>query len=215
MSMHRPLSLAALVVLLCLASSPPAPAKNKACAGVSKKCTTDTTYDKTIDGTAYSCYDCKQVLCKNDGNGGISGTSTSSVCTEKATTFQPTSTDSQFGGHDRMAPERRPRPRPTNTRRPHNNETSPVAAPKTAPVNQRKPHKPAPVSKGARADSGSNKRESATTGTLSFDEADALFGKRTTARSTKPAKPAATPTPRSEPGPTPPGTTIAYPAHSE
>lgn len=71
---------------------------NSACAGISEKCTKDKPYDKTIGGKAYSCYDCKQALCKDGGNGGLAGTKTSSVCTEKATTIEPVSQDDQFRG---------------------------------------------------------------------------------------------------------------------
>lgn len=191
MNMHRLLAFTALVVLMSMASSSPALAASKACNGISKKCTADKPYDKTIDGTAYSCYDCKQALCKNGGSGGLSGTSTSSVCTEKPRASQPTTTESQFNGHERMAPERRPRPRPGRAQLPHSKGASPAAVPK--------PAKPAPVSHGAQGASGGSKRESAASTTLSFDEADALFGKRTTGQSTKPAKPATASTPRSKP----------------
>jgi hypothetical protein len=68
-------------------------AKAEACAGISEKCTKDVLYDKTIGGTVYSCYDCKQALCKDGGTGGLAGTKTSSVCTEKATVFVPIDDD--------------------------------------------------------------------------------------------------------------------------
>lgn len=71
---------------------------NSACAGISEKCTKDKPYDKTISGTSYSCYDCKQALCKDGGKGGLAGTKTSSVCTEKASTFEPASQDDLFRG---------------------------------------------------------------------------------------------------------------------
>lgn len=87
-------------------------AADEACAGVTQKCTKDKTYDKPINGSVYSCYDCKQALCKDGGNGGISGTTTSSVCTEKATTFRPISLDDQLRGGDTLAPK------PTASRRP-------------------------------------------------------------------------------------------------
>lgn len=101
-------------LLLFISASVPimATAADEACAGVSQKCTKDQTYDKTIDGTVYSCYECKQALCKDEGNGGISGTATSSVCTAKATTFRPISLDDQSRGGDTMAP------RPVVPRRP-------------------------------------------------------------------------------------------------
>jgi len=80
-----------------------------ACAGVSQKCTKDTTYDKTIGGTIYSCYDCKQALCKDGGTGGLAGTKTTSVCTEKATTFTPlTDDDLANDAPDVLAPENDP-----------------------------------------------------------------------------------------------------------
>jgi hypothetical protein len=99
------------LLLLALASVP-AMAKDEACAGVTQKCTQDEPYEKTIGGLIYSCYDCKQTLCKDGGNGGIAGTATSSVCTEKATTFRPISRDDQSRGGDRLAP------RPAASRRP-------------------------------------------------------------------------------------------------
>ena len=60
--------------------------KPVACTGISKKCTKDITFDKTIDGKAYSCYECKQTLCKSGGSGGIAGSQTSSVCELKTST---------------------------------------------------------------------------------------------------------------------------------
>ncbi len=61
-------------------------AKPKACAGVSKTCTTDVRFDKTIEGEIYSCYECKQVVCKSGGSGPIAGTETSTVCETKTPT---------------------------------------------------------------------------------------------------------------------------------
>lgn len=105
-------SFAALLLFISASVPIMATAADEACAGVSQKCTKDQTYDKTIDGTVYSCYECKQALCKDGGNGGISGTATSSVCTAKATTFRPISLDDQSRGSDAMAP------RPVLPRRP-------------------------------------------------------------------------------------------------
>jgi hypothetical protein len=63
-------------------------------------------YDKTIGGTVYSCYDCKQALCKDGGTGGLAGTKTSSVCTEKATVFIPSDDDDLANdAPTEMAPE--------------------------------------------------------------------------------------------------------------
>ncbi len=59
-------------------------AKPAACTGVSKTCTENDRFDKTIDGQEYSCYSCKQVVCKSGGSGPIAGTETSSVCESKA-----------------------------------------------------------------------------------------------------------------------------------
>lgn len=103
----------AAFLLLTLVTVPiMASAADEACAGVTQKCTKDKTYDKTINGSVYSCYDCKQALCKDGGNGGISGTATSSVCTEKATTFQPISLDRQSRGGETLAPKTRTSSRP-------------------------------------------------------------------------------------------------------
>ncbi len=88
--------LAAVTILAFAASallSTEAWAKPEACAGVSQKCTKDVLFDKTIGGTVYSCYECKQALCKDGGSGGLAGTKTSSVCTEKATVFIPIDDD--------------------------------------------------------------------------------------------------------------------------
>jgi len=58
--------------------------KPAACTGVAKTCTKNDRFDKTIDGQAYSCYECKQVVCKSGGSGPIAGTETSSVCESKS-----------------------------------------------------------------------------------------------------------------------------------
>lgn len=63
-------------------SAPVNPALNAACDGVSKK-KKGGSYDKTIDGKAYSCQKYTQTLCKNGGSGAIAGTSTTTECTEK------------------------------------------------------------------------------------------------------------------------------------
>ena len=132
-------------------------AADEACAGITQKCTVDKPYDKTIGGTVYSCYDCKQALCKDGGNGGLSGTATSSVCTEKATTFTPISLDDQFRGGDVLAP------RPASPRRagsavdPRRNTG---ARPGNVAVRVTRDHR----------DAGDP---------VKFDEADAVFGKRT------------------------------------
>lgn len=215
MNMNHPLPLTAVVLLLSLASASSVPAANKACSGISKKCTTDTTYDKTIGTTVYSCYDCKQALCKDDGNGGISGTSTSSVCTEKATTFQPMPAGGQLDGPDRMAPKPGPGRRPGNEQRLPGNEVHQAAPPGLSSTRQRKPATSASEINAAQGDSGADKRASAATGSLRFDEADALFGRRTKGQSAKPAKPPAATEPRAEPGPIPPGTPVPYPVHSD
>lgn len=87
------LAVTAILVLAALLLSTEALAKPEACTGVSQKCTKDVLYDKTIGGSVYSCYDCKQALCKDGGTGGLAGTKTSSVCTEKATVFVPIDDD--------------------------------------------------------------------------------------------------------------------------
>jgi hypothetical protein len=83
----------AILILGAALLSTEALAKPEACTGVSQKCTKDVLYDKSIGGTIYSCYDCKQALCKDGGTGGLAGTKTSSVCTEKATVFIPIDDD--------------------------------------------------------------------------------------------------------------------------
>jgi hypothetical protein len=98
-----------LTLFTSITLSSPALAKAVACTGISKKCTKNQTYDKTISNKVYSCYDCKQALCKDGGSGGLAGTKTTSVCTEKATTFQPITQDGQFiGGTRKLAPKTRP-----------------------------------------------------------------------------------------------------------
>ncbi len=57
-----------------------------ACQGVSKKCTQDVRFDKTIEGQAYSCYECTQTVCKSGGSGPIAGTEISTVCESKGPT---------------------------------------------------------------------------------------------------------------------------------
>nr|MDQ3038857.1 hypothetical protein [Pseudomonadota bacterium] len=184
----------ALVILL----SAPASAADDACAGVSEKCTADVTYDKTIGGTIYSCYDCKQALCKDGGNGGLSGTKTSSVCTEKATTFQPIQIDDLVRGNDRMAPKPRPSPRPGNDQRTRSTNQDVEAAPESPVQDHRKGggrgRVPPPPEAGQDSgddheNAGPTGRNSNAVGTRQFDEADAPFGTRT---DVKPAQPVAT-----------------------
>lgn len=98
MTHHRPKLFIVLSLISSIAFSNVASAKPEACEGVSQKCTKDTLYDKTIGGTIYSCYDCKQALCKDGGKGGLAGTETTSVCTEKATTFTPITDDDPANG---------------------------------------------------------------------------------------------------------------------
>lgn len=62
--------------------------KPVACVGVSKTCTKNERFDKTIDGQLYSCYQCKQTVCRDGGSGPIAGTETSSVCESKAPSGQ-------------------------------------------------------------------------------------------------------------------------------
>jgi hypothetical protein len=90
---QRPGLFPLLALMTAIAFSGAVSAKPEACTGVTEKCTKDTLYDKTIGGTIYSCYDCSQALCKDGGTGGLAGTKTSSVCTEKATTFTPIDDD--------------------------------------------------------------------------------------------------------------------------
>ena len=62
--------------------------KPKACDGVSQQCTKDIRTDKTIDGQAYSCYECKQTVCKAGGSGPIAGTETTTVWESKAPAYR-------------------------------------------------------------------------------------------------------------------------------
>jgi|GEM_PF-3591462 len=57
--------------------------KPVACTGVKKQCDKDVRTDKTIDGQAFSCYECKQTVCKSGGSGPIAGTETTTVCESK------------------------------------------------------------------------------------------------------------------------------------
>jgi hypothetical protein len=187
--------------------SVPASAKDAACAGISEKCTTDVTYDKTIGGTVYSCYDCKQALCKDGGNGGLSGTKTSSVCTSKATTFQPIPIDDLVRDNDRLAPKPRPKPRLGNDQRPGNATGDPKAAPESELRDHRERRGPGrrPPSPEMRPDNGDDDADADATGrdsgaidTLPFDEADALFGTRTDVRPARPIAGTAKPAPEGE-----------------
>lgn len=185
-----------LIIIMSLMFPMLSPAQNitadDACAGVSEKCTADVTYDKTINGTIYSCYDCKQALCKDGGNGGLSGTKTSSVCTEKATTFQPIPIDDLFRGNDVLAPKPRLNPLPGGDQRPRSNTGDASAAPES-PVRD---HRKSGVAGQAEANPGEVDAER-------FDEADALFGRR---RGVEPAQPGVTVRPAPA-GPTP----VPYP----
>lgn len=94
-----------VLLTLCICSTA-AMAKPEACTGISKKCTKDVLYDKDIGGTTYSCYDCKQALCKDGGDGGLAGTKTTSVCTEKSTSFTPIyDDDASYDSPFEAAPE--------------------------------------------------------------------------------------------------------------
>ncbi|WP_154221961.1 hypothetical protein [Marinicella rhabdoformis] len=73
-----------LTILFIIMSPMLQAAKPAACTGVAKTCTENDRFDKTIDGQEYSCYSCKQVVCKSGGSGPIAGTETSSVCESKA-----------------------------------------------------------------------------------------------------------------------------------
>lgn len=75
------LSVAVLITTFVLCTTVNAE-KPSACAGVEKVCTKNQTYDKTIEGKEYSCYDCSQTLCSGGGNS-IVGSQSSSVCAEK------------------------------------------------------------------------------------------------------------------------------------
>ncbi len=106
MNFHRTTAIALLVLAASLLLSPEVLAKDEACTGVAKTCTKDKLYDKEIGGSTYSCYDCKQVLCRDGGDGPIAGTKTTSVCTEKSTSFTPiTDDDSSFDTTTEAAPE--------------------------------------------------------------------------------------------------------------
>lgn len=130
---------ASIVLIFCLFSVNSG-AANVACTGVAKTCTPNEKYDKTIEGKAYTCHDCKQVLCKGSGDGPIAGTSTTSVCEAKPTGFTPIRDDDHFSGS--TSKNKKPKRRP---------------APRRAAENQSE----------------------------SFDEADAIFGKRTGRTTTK------------------------------
>ena len=94
-----------VLLALCVFSTA-AIAAPEACTGISKKCTKDVLYDKDIGGTTYSCYDCKQALCKEGGDGGLAGTKTTSVCTEKSTSFTPIyDDDASYDSTFEAAPE--------------------------------------------------------------------------------------------------------------
>ena len=69
--------------------------KPVACVGVSKKCNKDVRTDKTIEGQVYSCYECKQTVCKSGGSGPIAGTETSSVFESKGPTSRSLFGDQQ------------------------------------------------------------------------------------------------------------------------
>lgn len=204
----------------------PALSKDEACAGISEKCTAGVRYDKTINGTIYSCYDCKQALCKDGGNGGLSGTKTSSVCTSKATTFQPISIDNLVRDNDRLAPKPRPKPLPGSDQRPRSNTRDAKAAPESLLRDHRKGRVPGRGSSPPEhvaedgdddGDSGQTRAKPGEVGTEEFDEGDALFGPRTDVES---AQPVVTSTPAPErkkdapplhPAPIPPGLPIPYP----
>ncbi len=86
MFFYRIISIFILFIITSLLFFVPVSANQNACKGVSQKCNKDALYDKIIDKTIYSCYDCKQSLCSDGGAGKLSGTNTTSVCTEKLTT---------------------------------------------------------------------------------------------------------------------------------
>lgn len=216
------LSVAALTILW----SAPAWAKDEACAGISEKCTADVTYDKTINGTIYSCYDCKQALCKDGGNGGLSGTKTSSVCTEKATTFQPIPIDDLFRGNDRLAPKPRPKPLRGSDQRPRSTTQDAKAAPESPLRDHRKgrvpgrgssPPEQVPEDGDDDGGTGQTLANPGEGGPEEFDEADALFGPRTDVESAQPVVTSTSAperkkdTPPLLPAPIPPGLPIPYP----
>lgn len=216
----------ASVLLVAIMFSAPASAKDDACAGISEKCTTDVTYDKTIGGTNYSCYDCKQALCKDGGNGGLSGTKTSSVCTEKATTLQPTPINDRFRGSDRLAPKPRPHPLPGSDQRPSSTHgtkatrESPVRDHRKGRARGRVSSPPAPLPEDGDNDGDISEigHDPGDLGVMQFDEADALFGRRTGVASAPPVVTPTTPAPEHKskpplrPGPTSSGPIpIPYP----
>lgn len=173
----------ALLLAVAFSASHAVAAADEACAGISQKCTADKPYDKTIGGTVYSCYDCKQALCKDGGSGGLSGTKTSSVCTEKATTFQPISLDGQSrsAGDQQLTPKPRPRPTPGGQRRVRNEAADPRATSTPADTDQGK-HRSTPrlpEHDDGNGDDADPMQRVPATGTTQFDEADALFGPRT------------------------------------
>lgn len=164
--------------------------KDEACAGISDKCTTEVTYDKTIEGTVYSCYDCKQALCKDGGKGGLSGTKTSSVCTPKATTFQPIQINDRMPGNNRLAPEPKTSPRRGKEQGVRSAAKDSKATPEAEELDHRKRRLPGrqPPSPNAGpdncdggddADAGATKGGPGCIDTMPFDESDALLGTRT------------------------------------
>lgn len=188
----------AALLLLALVFAPIAVmSADNACAGVTQKCTKDITYDKTIGSSTYSCYDCKQALCKDGGNGGLSGTETTSVCTEKATTFRPISLDDQSRGGDTLAPKPRANPLPGSDQRPSKNTREAKAAPE---IPLRDPRKIRVSGRGSSppkhvredgddGDAGQTRASPGEVGAEGFDEADAIFGTRT---GLEPAQPGVT-----------------------
>lgn len=156
-------------VFLCTTVNAQKPA---ACAGVEKVCTKNKTYDKTIEGKEYSCYDCKQTLCSGGGNS-IVGSQSSSVCSEKSSKIIKDG-ELHSVGDVYIAPP------PTNN--------GPTRAPARAvkPMNKSivVPTKKTKVRPVASQSKLKTKRVPAIqpkqpTGTTSkFDEADAIFGKR-------------------------------------
>ena len=77
-----------MAAIVIITTAPTYAAKPVACADVSKQCTTDVRFDKTIEGAVYSCYECKQTVCKSGGSGPIAGTETSTVCESKAPSYK-------------------------------------------------------------------------------------------------------------------------------
>lgn len=147
-------------VFLCTTVNAQKPA---ACAGVEKVCTKNKTYDKTIEGKEYSCYDCKQTLCSGGGNS-IVGSQSSSVCSEKRSKIIKKIKGSELHpvGDVYIAPP------PTNngsTRTP-TRAVEPMSKPIVVPTKKPK----------ARPAASQSKKPAGTTS--NFDEADAIFGKR-------------------------------------